>query len=382
MLTCDFLFTNKLRRLNDLSEAVQFCSLCERMENKAKILSYVNGNPDAKVLFIAEAPGRLGADRTGLPLFGDKTGSNFESLLKTIGWSRDDIFITNALLCNPIGEKGTNITPSVSEIKNCSVYVAMTLALINPEVIVTLGRIALESLNFICSHSYTLANNVAKPCTWGNYKLFPLYHPGPRAMVHRSFSKQTADYIALSHLIHPVKGFRKKRSAGLSKSTIDNSLQLSTLQIIVNMIVQSLNEASYFKLNKLLYLIDYQAIIRWGESATGQLYLRQQEGPWLPRFRDELAAMDGYEINLKFMRGTPVVQSGTKVRLHKKLSDNIRLLVNEILSKYGHLSDFDLKKTVYLSSPMKYILKAEKTGLKKINTPVLTKNKTAIELDE
>ena len=48
------------------------------MECRRKVFSEANGNIDSKALFIAEAPGRLGADKTGIPLYGDRTGDNFE----------------------------------------------------------------------------------------------------------------------------------------------------------------------------------------------------------------------------------------------------------------------------------------------------------------
>ena len=63
------------------------------------------------MLFVAEAPGRLGADRTGIPLYGDRTGENFQTLLGNIGWKREQVFITNAVLCNPKQETGITAPP-------------------------------------------------------------------------------------------------------------------------------------------------------------------------------------------------------------------------------------------------------------------------------
>jgi uracil-DNA glycosylase len=79
---------SKAARFNDLVESVQHCDLCPRLRGCRKVLSSANGNVESKVLFVAEAPGRLGADRTGVPLFGDRTGDNFEALLGNIGWRR------------------------------------------------------------------------------------------------------------------------------------------------------------------------------------------------------------------------------------------------------------------------------------------------------
>ena len=74
----------KYNRFKDLVQSVQNCNLCPQMQCRRKVFSDANGCIDSKVLFIAEAPGRLGADQTGIPLCGDKTGDNFEHLLGNI----------------------------------------------------------------------------------------------------------------------------------------------------------------------------------------------------------------------------------------------------------------------------------------------------------
>src|SRR5262245_30803366 len=85
----------------DLVERVSQCRACPRMEGRTRVLSASNGNLHAQILFVAEAPGRFGGDRTGVPLSADQTGRNFQFLLEKAGISRDSIFITNAVLCNP-----------------------------------------------------------------------------------------------------------------------------------------------------------------------------------------------------------------------------------------------------------------------------------------
>ena len=65
-----------------LVEQVQDCRRCPRMEGRRRVLGTANGNQHAKALFIAEAPGRLGGDRSGIPLLQDQTGRNFTALLK------------------------------------------------------------------------------------------------------------------------------------------------------------------------------------------------------------------------------------------------------------------------------------------------------------
>src|SRR5215204_1003719 len=80
---------------------VQACRRCPSMEGRRRVLSIANGSPDARVMFIAEAPGRRGGEVTGVPLSRDASGLRFSRLLSLAGLSRDQVFITNAVLCNP-----------------------------------------------------------------------------------------------------------------------------------------------------------------------------------------------------------------------------------------------------------------------------------------
>jgi len=176
------------------------------MCNRTKVLSEKNGNIGSKVMFIAEAPGRLGADRTGEPLQGDKTGDNFEELLEYIGWERKNVFITNAILCNPRGDEGNNAPPKSKEIRNCNNYLKRTIELVNPDVIVTLGGKALNALNYINGHSFILSKSVSQELSWNKRTLFPLYHPGNRAKRYRKKEAQMSDFAALKCIVDPSTG--------------------------------------------------------------------------------------------------------------------------------------------------------------------------------
>src|SRR5690606_31771180 len=133
-------------------------------------------------------------DDTSIPFHGDRAGENFEKLIAQVGISRYDCFITNAVLCNPKDEKGNNATPSRQEIENCSGFLRAQIDLIDPKIIVTLGGQALQALKLIEAHPYELSEDVRKARHWMNRILIPLYHPGQRAMIHRSFLNQLADY--------------------------------------------------------------------------------------------------------------------------------------------------------------------------------------------
>jgi len=179
---------------NQLISEAQHCQLCPRLAHRTKVLSYGNGNPTARLMFIAEAPGRLGAEKTGIPLSGDSAGKNFDRLLESAKIIRDNIFITNAVICNPLTLDGNNDKPTVSEIENCSSILKKTIRCVRPRIIVTLGRVALESLKLIEYHELVLRINVGKIYKWYGCKLIPLYHPSMRVLVHRSFNQQVMDY--------------------------------------------------------------------------------------------------------------------------------------------------------------------------------------------
>mgnify|MGYP000935936165 FL=1 len=162
-----------------LEKQASNCRFCPALADQPAVLSSKNGNLNAKIVFVAEAPGRFGAGRTGIPFYGDKSGDNFEILLAHIGLKRADVFITNAVLCNPL-KNGNNRRPKTSEIKNCSPFLKKTLDLIRPQVVVTLGSVGLKALNLLLGTMYQLKKEVAKKLITPDFVLFPLYHPSPR----------------------------------------------------------------------------------------------------------------------------------------------------------------------------------------------------------
>jgi len=174
----------------DLSQRVQKCRLCERMRNSARVLNRSAGALSARVMFIGEAPGRLGADQTEIPFHGDQAGHNFEQLIRSVGLSREALFITNAVLCNPRDSGGRNATPNHLELENCSSFLREQIRLIDPQIVVTLGSSALRATSAIERHALSLAADVRTARAWFGRLLIPLYHPGQRAMVHRSAANQ------------------------------------------------------------------------------------------------------------------------------------------------------------------------------------------------
>lgn len=184
-----------------LVDRAQTCRLCSRMEGRRRVLGRDNGPLDARMLFVAEAPGRLGGDVTGVPLLGDQSGRNFAQLLHSVGWRRQDVFVTNAVLCNPRDTVGRNRKPSALEIGNCSLHLRDTLDILDPPYVVALGRTALDALARIAPHSAILRRDAGRGLPWHGRTLVPLYHPGPKARLHRSLEQQTDDFARLRFLV-------------------------------------------------------------------------------------------------------------------------------------------------------------------------------------
>ena len=165
------------------------------MCGRSAVLSERNGTPESRIMFIGEAPGRKGADRTRVPFSGDQSGANLDRFLNSIKLRREEIFITSAALCNPRSDSGANRKPSGQELANCSNFLRRTIDIVNPRVIVTLGSVALEALKRIQPHELNLKTHAARIHSWNNRVLVPIYHPSPQVLAsHRREAQQLQDY--------------------------------------------------------------------------------------------------------------------------------------------------------------------------------------------
>ena len=200
--TPDDLTEARRRRFAALAAEAARCRACPRMADQPAVLSHRNGSLRARLVFVAEAPGRLGSGRTGVPFYGDRSGENFQALIDHIGLDRSEIFITNAVLCNPLSQ-GRNSRPTVREIRNCGTFLERVLALIQPELVVTLGGVGLDALNRLLGTGYRLAtvagrllDTVAgRLLDTGRFQWLPLYHPSPRVTrTRRSLARQKRDF--------------------------------------------------------------------------------------------------------------------------------------------------------------------------------------------
>jgi DNA polymerase len=192
----------KRSRFGELAAEAAACTRCPAMCERAGVLSELNGSVDARVMFIGEAPGRKGADRTRVPFSGDQSGKNFERFLASIDLKRSEIFVTSAALCNPRAASGANRRPKTLEVRNCSYFLRSSIELVDPCVVVTLGTVALEALKLVHYHDFNLKSDAGRIRVWNGRLLVPLYHPSPQVLItSRKEAAQLRDYKVVARAI-------------------------------------------------------------------------------------------------------------------------------------------------------------------------------------
>ncbi|WP_165780047.1 uracil-DNA glycosylase family protein [Leptospira meyeri] len=329
------------------------------MDGSQRVLNRSAGNIDADIMFVGEAPGRLGADNTGIPFHGDKAGHNFEELLDFAKIERAKIFVTNAILCNPKDDFGNNAPPAKVEISNCSNYLEEQIKVVNPKIIVTLGSVALESTRCIFRHSLNLKENVRTENSWFDRILIPLYHPGQRAMLHRSFANQRSDYQFVAEIMQRLY-YRKKNNYQNAK------VNYSILSVLKS-IFANVNDLDYFKLHKLFYLIEYEFFKEHKERLTTAYIVRQKDGPYctdlhIQKLKKWLPDMEIRNTKTNLMLS---YHENLFANSNDTISEDAKKIILNAIKKYGKLSNAEIKTKVYLTQPMKEFLRAEKAN--KIN---------------
>ena len=348
---------------HELIGRAQSCRACPEMSDCNRVLSDANGPGHAKIMFIGEAPGRLGAERTAIPFHGDTAGENFERLLALAGLSRAEVFVTNSILCNPTDAKGNNAPPSKQSIRNCSHLLADQIEIVGSSIIVTLGAAALSALNLISPHELTLSKSVRTTQQWNGRTLIPLYHPGARAMIHRNFVTQTADYYFVGEKFRRLDGGHKSaRAEAPSRAGWK----------VVEHVLSKFNTLTLFQLHKIMYLIDYRSTLENGSRVTDFFYIRQKDGPYCVELGTKwYKKYDG--LHITFQSGVPILNwcKNDLFFLNPNINFVHQRWVNEFLDSLGTPTDSKLKTRAYLTAPMKRALNSEKFGRVGLNRALL-----------
>jgi uracil-DNA glycosylase family 4 len=355
-----------------LVDRVRACEMCPRMKGSARVLGPGCGPLDAPLMFVGEAPGRLGADGSHLPFHGDKSGHNFEKLIEQVGVSRYEVFVTNAVLCNPKDEKGNNATPTSGEISNCAPFLRETIDLLDPSIVVTLGAVALRACGLIEAHAVSLREHVRTSRTWMRRTLIPVYHPGQRAMVHRSFANQLSDYQFVAETLRRLK--KPRRKGGVTKARSE----ATKLGLVVQRALRgSPNGLSYFALHKLCFLAELASLESTGERLTNAYVVRQKDGPYFVDLHLAKLPLLVPGIQTWSERGKIMLRLVPQLDFlggegQPGLSRPDEAAIDKVIAKYGRMPDEELKRVVYLSKYMRALLRKERaSGANMYNAAVL-----------
>jgi len=194
--------------LAEIRKEVDVCTLCE-LHRSANNAVPGEGNPEARILLIGEAPG-WHEDKQGKPFVGN-SGKFLTELLASAGIAREDVFITNVVKHRPPG----NRDPLPDEMMACSVYLERQIAAIDPDVIVTLGRFSMSK--YFPGEKISKIHGAAKEV--GGRYIVPMYHPA--AALHNGALRSTIeeDFQKLPRLLAERD---KQRHIDQEKSTTLN----------------------------------------------------------------------------------------------------------------------------------------------------------------
>ena len=191
--------------LEQVAAEVNVCRKCEIGITRTNAVPG-EGHPKARLVFVGEAPG-ADEDAQGRPFVG-RAGQLLTRMVESMGLKREEVYIGNTLKCRPPG----NRDPKTEEIENCNPFLRRQLALLEPEVIVALGRPAAQTLLETTRpigqlrgqfHEYYYSDS--KPPA----KVMPTYHP---AYLLRNYTKEARGKVwddlqkVMKELGLPLKG--------------------------------------------------------------------------------------------------------------------------------------------------------------------------------
>lgn len=194
--------------LNKVAAEVRVCPLCGLAASRTQAVPG-EGPARADIMLIGEGPG-FHEDKQGRPFVGP-SGQFLNDLLASAGYKREEVFITNVVKCRPPG----NRDPLPDEIQACSGYLDRQIALINPKVIVTLGRFSMA--RWFAGQKISAIHGKAKKVD--GRVVVPMFHPA--AALHQPALRTAIedDFRKLRDIINamgsqPEEKPAKKEDAG------------------------------------------------------------------------------------------------------------------------------------------------------------------------
>ncbi len=180
--------------LGEIAQLVRGCTDCDLHRERTNSVPG-EGSPDADLMFIGEGPG-YHEDRQGRPFVGP-AGQFLEELLASIGLTRQDVFIANMVKCRP----PQNRDPLPAEMAACSKYLDRQIELIDPAIIVTLGRFSMA--RFFPGETIGRAHGRLRQ--HNDRMIYPIMHPA--AALHRAALRETIvqDFQAIPALLEQLR---------------------------------------------------------------------------------------------------------------------------------------------------------------------------------
>lgn len=151
----------------ELKNFIENCTRCPLSQSRNLAVTG-RGSHDAKIMFIAEAPGAA-EDRAGIPFVGP-AGKLFDQLLEECGLTWDEIYMTNILKCHPPG----NRDPLEIEKEQCLPYLRYETVLLKPKMLVCLGRVAAQR---IIDPGFRITRQHGTWIKRMDYEMTAVYHP-------------------------------------------------------------------------------------------------------------------------------------------------------------------------------------------------------------
>ena len=208
--------------LEAIAAEVRVCRNCRLAETRTRAVPG-EGHADTEVVFVGEGPGQT-EDQQGRPFVG-RAGDLLVKLLSTLGWRREDVFITNVVKCRPPG----NRDPEPDEIAACAPYLRRQLEALDPAVVVTLGRFSMA--HFRPGERITQIHGTHAPAPEAtgvrDALAYALFHP---AAALRSTEVERQSYEDVAGLPKVLTLARERRSAATSATgaTADAAATLAT----------------------------------------------------------------------------------------------------------------------------------------------------------
>jgi uracil-DNA glycosylase family 4 len=199
---------DRKQALEEIAAEVRVCTRCRLHQGRTRAVPG-EGHPETEVVFVGEGPG-YNEDQQGRPFVG-AAGGLLAELVRSVGWERDEVFITNVVKCRPPG----NRDPEPDEIAACRPYLERQLRVLDPALVVTLGRFSMNT--FMPGARISSAHGTVRPVDpatgAGDALAYAMYHPA--AAFRQNALKETlrADMAGIPEVLLRAREMRREHAA-------------------------------------------------------------------------------------------------------------------------------------------------------------------------